>query len=475
MKDMKLRTIALFLFGSLSVLSIAASLALITSTTALHQTSTFLLSAGNSIRASQELESNVLKHSRASMLWLLTGDEAYLTLMRKKQTDVEHWLSEARLLVNTAEEGLVLNQAESAINDYSNAVLQLDRKGASPQTTILQLLDKAALANEQIKRFSDINQLQSREAHAAAVRYDALANWIAWVVLGLVALSVLALIFILRRYVYRPILELNQSIQNFRMGKNIDPPTVAATELTDISTSFKEMTDELRQRRQNQMRYLAAVAHDLRNPLAAIKMSLDLMGDEENLSSEGREMLGVVDRQASHLDRMVGDLLDTTRGEEGRLELRLKRCDLTAEIKGCCDLFRSYSKNHTVLFNGPEFPVYAHVDARRISQVVNNLISNAIKYSPLGGKVEVTVEVRATQILIAVKDEGVGLSAEECDMIFEPYRRAPSTKNTIPGVGLGLFTAKKIVLAHGGEIRVHSTKGSGTTFVVFLPRNGDKA
>src|SRR5690606_23410511 len=105
----------------------------------------------------------------------------------------------------------------------------------------------------------------------------------------------------------------------------------------------------------------------------------------------------------------------------------------------------------------------------------NNLISNGIKYSPYGGQIVVSVECLQSEAVVSIRDFGIGISESDQQAIFEPFRRAPATKDTIPGVGLGLFTARKIVVAHGGRIEVDSKEREGSTFTIRLPIKTSRA
>jgi signal transduction histidine kinase len=108
-------------------------------------------------------------------------------------------------------------------------------------------------------------------------------------------------------------------------------------------------------------------------------------------------------------------------------------------------------------------------DALRIEQVLTNLVSNAIKYSPRGGRVEVTLEQPGTEAILNVVDQGVGIPSDDQAHIFEPFRRSGASRELVPGAGLGLFVARRIVEAHGGRIEVESRPGAGSTFRVHLP------
>jgi signal transduction histidine kinase len=166
---------------------------------------------------------------------------------------------------------------------------------------------------------------------------------------------------------------------------------------------------------------------------------------------------------------MVGDLLDRSRIETGHLELRVEECDARAIARNAFDLFSSVSNKHQFKLNLPNYAIPVRCDPLRIEQVLNNLLSNAIKYSPNGGKVELTLEEGDTELQFRVSDQGIGIPREEVPYVFEPFRRAGTPRADIPGVGLGLSVAHRIVQAHGGHIEIDTQRGKGTTFRVHLP------
>ena len=133
------------------------------------------------------------------------------------------------------------------------------------------------------------------------------------------------------------------------------------------------------------------------------------------------------------------------------------------------ELHRPVSARHVLELQVPEHPAPMRCDATRISQVLNNLLSNAIKYSPEGGTVRIRVVPVEDGYRVAVTDTGVGIPPSEKESIFEPFRRSSSTRGAIPGVGLGLAVARKILVAHGGSLDVESEPGRGSTFYAKLP------
>ena len=219
--------------------------------------------------------------------------------------------------------------------------------------------------------------------------------------------------------------------------------------------------------------FVALVSHELRTPLTSICGYLELVldGETENLTDEQRQFLGVVERNSDRLQRVVGDLLFVAQVDAGRLALELDRLD-AAEVGAEA----VEAAQPAALQKGIEVRVagdpYAQLigDRARLSQLVDNLVSNAIKFTPAGGHVEVSVRSDAVNITIEVADSGMGISAEEQKRIFQRfYRTAAATEQAIIGSGLGLAISKAIVDAHGGTIEVESAEGLGTTFRVTIP------
>jgi len=242
-------------------------------------------------------------------------------------------------------------------------------------------------------------------------------------------------------------------------------------EFRTIAQRFNDMASTLERQREDQLAFLAGVAHDLRNPLAALKMATTMISPDEPLPPEARmrDLFRRVDRQIDRQERMLYDFLDAARIESGNLELHMEACDLRDLVRATLDLYEPAAQTHQVLASVPDEPVRLTCDPLRIEQVLTNLVSNAIKYSPRGGSVRITVARRPDAVLVSVADEGLGISPDAIEHVFEPFHRAHAPKESIPGIGLGLFVARRIVEAHGGRIVVESTLGVGSTFTVHLP------
>ena len=225
------------------------------------------------------------------------------------------------------------------------------------------------------------------------------------------------------------------------------------------------------------MAFLACIAHDLRTPLAALKLSTGVIAPDGPLPPEDRvrRTAGIVRRQVELLDRMVGDFLDTARIEAGQLELKIDACDIRELVIAVTELFRSTSQAHTLILEAPADPLVIRCDAARVQQVLNNLISNAIKYAPAGGDVVIRVRREEKGAMMSVSDKGLGIPLDEQRSLFEPFQRARSSASAIPGLGLGLWISRRIARAHGGDIDLESAPGEGSTFTLRLPFDPPRA
>lgn len=218
-------------------------------------------------------------------------------------------------------------------------------------------------------------------------------------------------------------------------------------------------------------RMLGVVAHDLRNPLSGIRSAAQLL-IELPLAHDKRETLLRTIRDGADVTlSMTEDLLDVAAIREGKVDLMPDAIDLSTMVEGRAELLRMTAQTKDIALRldlAKIPPVWA--DARRAAQVLDNLVSNAVKYSPHGG--EVTIEVRAIngRARLAVIDQGQGIPADELDDIFEPFERAsPRPTGGERSIGLGLAIVKKLVEAQSGEIRVESAPGKGSRFEMFLP------
>jgi signal transduction histidine kinase len=220
--------------------------------------------------------------------------------------------------------------------------------------------------------------------------------------------------------------------------------------------------------------FVGLISHELRTPLSSILGYLELMRDDEvhPLSDEQLQYLSVAERNANRLLRLVGDLLFTAQVESGRFPLDNRDMALGPIVTASVETGRPMADAAGVelLQLVPDAALTVHGDPVRLGQAVDNLISNAIKFTPRGGTVTVELAQHGDDALITVRDTGLGIAASEMDKLFSRFFRATTaTRNAVPGVGLGLTITKAIVTAHHGEMSVQSEEGVGTAFGMSIP------
>jgi signal transduction histidine kinase len=214
---------------------------------------------------------------------------------------------------------------------------------------------------------------------------------------------------------------------------------------------------------------VATVSHELRTPLTSIIGYLELLGSGEPLGAEDARFVEIVRRNAARLQRMVEELLFLSRVDVGGLELDLEEVDVVEVARaalGSADPAAA-AKRLVLEFDGPE-TLRARADGNRLGQVFDNLISNAIKFTPERGSVKVTLGSEDGTIVASVCDTGCGIPQAEQSRLFERFFRSTATRD-LPGTGLGLTIVRAIVQGHGGSITCDSTAGEGTTFTFTLP------
>jgi len=230
---------------------------------------------------------------------------------------------------------------------------------------------------------------------------------------------------------------------------------------------------ELREADRQKDQFLATLAHELRNPLAPLRNGLALLQNAKSDETVGERAREIMDRQITHMVRLIDDLLDVSRVSRGVLELRKAKVDLSDVLKVAIETSRPHldAAGHTLRTDVPPEPLLVEGDPVRLSQVFANLLNNAALYTPRGGRVHVSVQRQGETAIVGVQDNGVGIPPEMHERVFEPFiqgREGPRRPHG--GLGLGLSLSRKLLEMHGGQIRIRSdTAGHGTLVEVRLP------
>lgn len=259
----------------------------------------------------------------------------------------------------------------------------------------------------------------------------------------------------------------------------LDEMTRINNELVSMQRELASRNAELARMNEQKNILLGMAAHDLRSPLAVIRTHAELVEEDAGpaLSSLHRELLETIRTTADFMLRLVDDVLDISRIESGRLVLNLKEVDLAALIATNLRLHRALGSRKQVEYDFVADEAAAqHVmilDPGKIEQVLNNLLDNARKFSPAGGRIMIRLSAGDDAVRIAISDQGPGIDADDIPKLFHPFGvldRQP--RGGEKSTGLGLAISRRIVEGHGGSIAVTSPPGEGATFTITLPPEG---
>ncbi len=316
---------------------------------------------------------------------------------------------------------------------------------------------------------------------------------------GLIVLTISTLFVMLRRMVIRPMRELELMTAEISRG-NLDARVNIRTgdEVEKLGKAFNEMAEKLSEGRnllekkieqatrelseanrelqtldQLKSDFLANMSHELRSPLTVIRGGIDYL-NRTIKGTENRRYLAIIDKNLSRLIHLVTDLFDFTRIEANKAEWNFVRENLSWLIKEVADIVSPLAtdKNMSICYEYDR-DIFVVMDLERIEQVLVNLIENAIKFSDPGSRIDLNIKEKENEVLVSVRDYGVGIPKENLEVIFEKFRTLPSSggKNKREGTGLGLAICKGIIEAHGGRIWAESIEGKGSIFYFTLPRN----
>jgi signal transduction histidine kinase len=222
------------------------------------------------------------------------------------------------------------------------------------------------------------------------------------------------------------------------------------------------------------LRFIDTLSHELKTPLTSIIAAAGLLAEElENIADKSsQKLIQTIIQNAGTLEKRLAELLDIVKTGSGKIQLQLEPVDMKSLILGTCVQITPLlqGKGQKLSTDLPHSLPIIHGDGPRLEQVLLNLMTNAVKFTPQGGSISIKVQEQDSGLVVAVKDNGIGIAREEQSRLFKPYSRISADRQRQPGLGLGLALAKQVVELHGGRIWVESESGKGSTFSFFLPR-----
>jgi PAS domain S-box-containing protein len=264
------------------------------------------------------------------------------------------------------------------------------------------------------------------------------------------------------------------------VGRDISARKRAAEESARSSALLSQSRDELQRvnaelseadRRKDE--FLAVLAHELRNPLAPIRNAMQYLRLKAPADAAQQNARDIIDRQVKHLIRLVDDLLDISRISSGKISLQKERVSLALIVTNAIEASRPLieSENHQLTVTLPAEPVYLDADLTRLAQVLQNLLNNAARYTPPGGKIELRAEFDGQQVVIRVTDTGIGIPRDMLSHVFDMFTQVDrSIERSTGGLGIGLTLVQRLVELHGGNVEARSNgPDQGSEFIVRLP------
>jgi signal transduction histidine kinase len=437
------------------------------------------------------LERQVLEVDSGLSIYVITGSPTLLSRYRASRRELARRLDGFSSLISNeppqrdrAAELIVLIGRYGT--DYADLVTRLAKEsiGAAREATSEEGAERLREIQRAFERFLAAEDVltASREKAADTQFTHAIELGVA----GLTGSAALILLFAfyLSRSIARPVREAAEGATKLAAGDlSLRLSQSGPGEIGELTAAFNRMAESLQRARveleeQNaQLReserlksdLVNTVSHELRTPLSGVLGFTKLLLTREFDSETRRHYLGIVDAQARRLSQLIDDFLDVRTIEEGRFERARDVVDLGTLLRDEATLYSLQSDLHELALDLPETPLPVLGNGDRLRQVIGNLLSNAIKYSPQGGLVEVTAGVHGDEVRVEVRDEGIGIPAEQQSRIFTKFFRADAAASGIAGTGLGLAVSRDIVESHGGQIGFRSAEGEGTTFILELP------
>jgi PAS domain S-box-containing protein len=258
-----------------------------------------------------------------------------------------------------------------------------------------------------------------------------------------------------------------------KIVRDITARKLAEAERDRLAEDLRKLAQDLREADRRKNEFLATLAHELRNPLAPLSNMLEVLKRSAGDAATMQRARETIERQLRQLVRLVDDLLDLNRVTHSRLELRIAEVELASVVQHAVEASQPLADaaDHRLRLQLPDEPIVLRADPARLAQVFGNLLNNAYKYTPPRGMVWLTAQRHGEEVVVSVRDSGVGIAAEELDKVFDMFTQlSPSLLPSQGGLGIGLTLVRQLVAMHGGSVEARSAgPGQGSEFLVRLP------
>jgi len=438
------------------------------------------------IQEAKRLAKTFLGEVRNAEKSLVLQDQEFRAASQQARKDVLESLGRIAMLADTGQEMELLAQIRNLHDRYAEEVGMTFPEPELRKQVRTEISDGLIEKTSELIRFRE----QTIQTKATRARDEAVnaSSMIAWFVIGGTMLAFL-LAYVQARSISRPLNLLAGEMRRIGRGESIRTNAVKAPpEVRELASTFYSMAEELAELDRLKSDFTAHVSHELRTPLTAIREGTALMLEAVPgpLTPAQTEILEVVKEHSERLNTSISSILDLSKMEEEMMDYEITPCDLSVVIQRSVANIGLIAERRRVMVDtacSQKLPI-VYADERRLQQVLDNLLSNALKFAPEGGRVHVRAEPspsalprgKVKQVEVRVSDNGGGIPESDLERVFTKFYQSPQHgTQKHRGTGLGLAIARHVVHAHGGQIWAESQVGKGSTFVFTIPVTGRAA
>ncbi len=437
-----------------------------------------LASDVQSIDLTKELRASLYEEERNTQKYLITRDKVYYDLFEKAATQFQEDLDSLAKTESGKRETKLIHQirqrhewlTRSAITTKKSGRHRISRRDPNKDPARRKATDFIDRSLDQLIRLKQISIDGSMVALGSATRRS---SHIAVVITLLALLAASTAAWIIARTITRPISKVIQATQQIAKGSFESIRISSNDETALLADAVNDMGDRLKKMNEFKRDLMHQIVHELRTPLQVILSAQEMLAAQQagSVNSKQLEMLRLMRDNVEKLMKFTNHFLDLAKIEGGMMEYHLVPTDLLSVVARAVEEIQTLasSQDISITLSAASAPQVL-ADGEKLSQVFNNLLSNATKYTGQGGTIEVTVSCSEKYAQVAVRDSGIGIAPEDLPKLFTKFYRATNASGSgSTGTGLGLALAKAFVTGHGGNVSVESTPGVGSTFTVDIP------
>ncbi|MEI9477641.1 MAG: HAMP domain-containing sensor histidine kinase [Deltaproteobacteria bacterium] len=442
-----------------------------------------LMSNNRMIDFTGKLTDTVLSQIRYERKFVVTKDSAFYSQFMRLKSDFDQYAEQALSLARSSQVRRSLNSAKESYHTYQSLFDEEARhlKAGTRYPQQWYKEEKEKVVNglieelEKVKLYSQHNTDQEIERlYEAGTR----ARKIAMAMAGGFLVFSLVLSFLIQRSITRPIAIMKKKTREIAKGNFEDDLDLSSPpEVAELARAFNLMCSKLKQLDKMKSDFFSSMSHELRNPLSTIRMGIQLLSEksEVTFTEKQKKLLTILSEESARVLELVNSMLDLSKMEAGMMTYHLEKNDLSPLIDQAIKEMQplAEAKKINLSRTAMEALPILEMDGERILQALRNLIGNAVKFTPAGGRVTLSAQptdggVRGVRVSVA--DTGPGIPAESLSSIFDKYQQVtPNGSHPVKGTGLGLALVKEIIASHGGKVWAESKTGQGSTFIFILP------